>query len=106
MPKAKKPSQSGIDTALDSDEQKILEQATKETQSSSSPDTTSTGKRGRGRPKKKGSKRQGVADGTHINLNIIIPVELHDELGLEAFKDKSKDMSDIITGLLKKHYKK
>ena len=102
MPKAKKPSQSGIDTALDSDEQMILEKAVDDTRK----DAVPTGNRGRGRPKKKGSKRQGVADGTHINLNIIIPVELHDELGLEAFKDKSKDMSDIITGLLKKHYKK
>jgi len=89
--------------SLTTEPQAKIDQTTASRSSQTKPKVTI--KRGKGRPKQEGSKRQGVAAGTHINLNIIIPTDLHKKLGIESFTNKEKDMSDIITDLLTKHYK-
>lgn len=89
--------------SLTTEPQAKVSQATAGRSSQTKPEVTI--KRSKGRPKQKGSKRQGVAAGTHVNLNIIIPADLHKKLGIESFSSKEKDMSDIITDLLTKHYK-
>jgi len=59
----------------------------------------------RGRPVTGNSKSAGVKAGTHFKTSIILPVELYQELSVEAAKDMEKDMSDIIADILKARYK-
>jgi len=59
----------------------------------------------RGRKRKADSKRSRLASGELSKLSVLIPAELHTALSVMAAKDKDRDMSDIVTGLLQKHIK-
>ena len=59
----------------------------------------------RGRPVTGKSKSAGVKAGTHFKTSIILPIDLYQELSVEAAKDMQKDMSDIIADMLKARYK-
>lgn len=59
-----------------------------------------------GRPVTGKSKSAGVKAGTHFKTSIILPVDLYQELSVEAAKDMQKDMSDIIADMLKARYKR
>lgn len=94
---------------LTGDLKQVDEKLQKDKQSSTSKKTTKestkeTAKRGRGRPVTGKSKTAGIEAGTHVKSILILPVELHKELQVEAIRDDNKDMSDIITDILKERY--
>ena len=59
----------------------------------------------RGRKKRADSKRSRLASGELSKLSVLIPAELHTALSVMAAKDKSKDVSDIVTAILQKNVK-
>lgn len=61
-------------------------------------------KKGRGRPVTGKSKTAAIKAGTHVKAILIIPVELHKELQVEAVRDDNKDMSDIFEEMLRERY--
>ena len=90
---------------LTGDLKQVDEKLQKDKQSSTSKKTTKEStKRGRGRPVTGKSKTAGIEAGTHVKSILILPVELHKELQVEAIRDDNKDMSDIITDILKERY--
>ena len=59
----------------------------------------------RGRKKKIDSKRSRLASGELSKLSVLVTTELHVALNVMAAKDPSRDMSDIVTEILKKNVK-
>lgn len=59
----------------------------------------------RGRKKRADSKRSLLADGVLSKMSVLIPSEIHRELAVMAARDKTIDMSDIVTEILQKHIK-
>lgn len=59
----------------------------------------------RGRKKSVDSKRSKLASGELSKMSVLIPAEIHTELAVMAAKDKTRDMSDIVTEILQKNIK-
>lgn len=65
---------------------------------------TSTVQQGKaGRPIDPNSKRERLKRGELFKLAVTIPTELHQKLIEKAAKEPDKDMSDVVTEILKKH---
>lgn len=84
---------------------KAEEEKTSKPKTSVSSTNTVTTKDPRGRKKRADSKRSRLASGELSKLSVLVPSELHIALNVMAAKDPNKDMSDIVTEILRKHVK-
>lgn len=98
MAKGSSRKSSGISSAI---------QADKEAQTTKQPEPVQATVQNKtvGRPKEQTSKRSGIEAGTHFKINVIIPMGLYKKLRTESAQELDRDMSDIVSELLAKHYK-